>query len=1171
MPSSTFARGGLRVMHPSSYAAHQTQPGRRGRSLPGDPSTAGEGDPAAQQLLDALQDKGFTKVDWVELEPAATRALGPKETRRPPRRGKVAIDVDLKGNEDAVVLVEQDGYYTWQLPVRDSAGPGERSRDLGVGPRTAHFEFTVAPARPAAVARADRGLGPGLAIGAIRAFVLRFAAPALTRAVIKKLEEHVHPGLIRLAGPDPSAWTRIGDVSAIALPTARTPRILLFVHGTFSSTLGGFAALASQPAGAAFLQAALDTYDAVLGYDHRTLSVDPKANAAEIGTVLKGLGGSPASVDIICHSRGGLTTRSLVEEVLPGSGWGGSVDRVIFVAATNGGTHLADAKRWTEFVNLYTNLIAAAARAGAALGAAPVAVVVGEVVAGLGALVKYLASYAVKEDGVPGLAAMTPDGRFVREINSAQPGQPAAPTPWFVVSSNFHVELFGDRHEPAEFPRALVERLKEGAIDQIFKADNDLVVDTSSMSAIDLPGGGGFVLDTLAYGTNPRVYHNNYFNQPETAAALTDWLLKRLDTHTTSAPGGGRGLPAPAPSRPPSTRAKPPEAVPGERVEALPDEAVTGSVEPRGIEVEERDLPPRDAGPQAGVDRPRGVKRNGGGRSGRRSLRRSGEISDRIPVTGGGAPTTGEGADAGAEAGGVAAEAGGAAAEAADVARAKAFLRAEMPQRVQVGSEAKVRVRLSRKEIEEAAGVATGVATLMVAAERPLTVQVVPKLNAIVSGLDTDQIGLPAGGGTSELSFTVTPTQPGPFAVMVLVREGFTPMANLRLDATAVTKVAAPRTPRLASASVEVDGERVEALERVPWLEIHESERDGDTVFTYTLRSADLDLLDTYESPPLHDRAGFVADLFQEIEQSWVDHSDEPKVFMQRLQDIGSSLFEQLFPEELQAVLWKNRNRLAEMILVADEPYIPWELVHLKPPKGPRQSKPLFLGQLGLVRWEPVGWPRSTLRARSGRVFALCPTYLDPAFSGTDTSAEQQFLVQKLAASLLKGERDLRSLLRRGGFDLLHFAGHGLADGTDIANAKIVLGGRRTRQGEVIAQYLTSTAVAENANLRGEDGNGPLVVLNACQVGRGGRQLSTLGGFANAFLSAGAAAFVSSVWSIGDRPATEFVTTLYTELLSGKTIGAAAVAARERARKAGDATWLAYVVYARPDARLNTA
>jgi hypothetical protein len=1154
VPSTAFARGGLRVTHPSSYAAHAAHPGRRGRSLPGLPGTEGEGDPSAQPLLEALQDKGFTKVDWVELAPAPSRDLGRTPAR--PRRGKVSIEVDLKGSEDAVVLVEQDGYYTWQLPVRDSSGPGERSRDLGVGPRTARFEFSVAPSRPP-TGRAERGLLTGLATGPVRAFVLRFAAPALTRAVIKKLEEHVRPGLIRLTAPDATTWARVDDTGSISLPTDRAPRILLFVHGTFSSTVSGFAALAGTPAGAAFLRRALDTYDAVLGYDHRTLSVDPKANAQEIATVLTGLAGQRAGVDIICHSRGGLTTRSLVEEVLPTSGWGGSVDRVVFVAATNGGTHLADAKRWTELVNLYTNMVAAAARAAAVLGAAPVGLVVGEVVAGLGALVKYLASYVVTQDGVPGLAAMTPDGRFVREINTAQPGQPTGRTPWFVVSSNFHVRLFGDRHEPPEFPRALVERLKEGAVDQIFKDDNDLVVDTASMSAIDLPGGGGFVLDTLAFGTNARVYHNNYFGQPETAAALSDWLLERRDAHATSQ--GSRDISPPVSARPPLSHAEPPERPPGvvlppaapdedlaevQPAEEEPAEEGLAAGEPVGEPVGEpaaepagdRDLPPR-------TDRPTGAVPPPAPR----------DIADPGPVTAGGAATD-DMADG-----------------LADVPRAKAFLRAEIPQRVEVGTEAMVRVRLSRREIEAAAGMVTGAATLMAAPDRPLTVQVIPKLNAVVSGLDADQIALPAGGGTSELTFAVIPTQTGPFAVIVVVREGFTPMATLRLDAQAVASAARSRRHRMATASVAMEGERVEALEQVPWLEIHESERAGATVFTYLIRSASLELLDTFESPPLHDRAGFVAELFRQVEQGWVDHSSRPKVFLQRLQDIGSSLFEQLFPEELQRVLWTNRNRLRQMILVSDEPYIPWELVHLKPPQGPRQSKPFFLGQLGLVRWQPVGWPRSTLQARSGRVFALCPTYLDPALAGTDTTAEREFLAEKLSAAFLKGERDLRSLLRRGDFDLLHFAGHGLAEGSDIASAKIVLGGRRTRRGQVDPQYLTSTAVAENAKLRSASGEGPLVVLNACQLGRGGRQLSTLGGFADAFLAAGAAAFVSSVWSIGDRPATEFVTAFYTELLAGKTIGEAALTARERAREAGDATWLAYVVYARPDARLSTA
>ena len=84
-------------------------------------------------------------------------------------------------------------------------------------------------------------------------------------------------------------------------------------------------------------------------------------------------------------------------------------------------------------------------------------------------------------------------GTSSREINKTQPGQPGPGTNWYVVSSNFHVELFDDHHNPPEFPEELVVKLKEGFVDQLFKGDNDLVVDTASMSAIDLPEGGGFV------------------------------------------------------------------------------------------------------------------------------------------------------------------------------------------------------------------------------------------------------------------------------------------------------------------------------------------------------------------------------------------------------------------------------------------------------------------------------------------------------------------------------------------------------------------------------------------------------------------------------------------------------------------------------------------------------
>jgi hypothetical protein len=119
---------------------------------------------------------------------------------------------------------------------------------------------------------------------------------------------------------------------------------------------------------------------------------------------------------------------------------------------------------------------------------------------------------------------MEPDGAFITGINGMQPDQPAAGTPWHVISSDFEVTLLDDGHEPPELPRGLVVRLADGLVDRLMGTTNDLVVDTASMSAVDLPSGGGFIKDSLSFGTNGAVHHLNYFIQPRTCDTLRSWL-----------------------------------------------------------------------------------------------------------------------------------------------------------------------------------------------------------------------------------------------------------------------------------------------------------------------------------------------------------------------------------------------------------------------------------------------------------------------------------------------------------------------------------------------------------------------------------------------------------------------------------------------------------------------
>lgn len=1105
MPSTSFAGGALRVTTPPSYAATQVSV-EADRSLPGEPGFEVAAGRAA--LLSALHDVDLEVVQRVDLSPRATRDLD--GTAPSNRVGTVRLDVDVPPGEDAVVLLEHDGVYSWHLPV-NRVDPSERARTRDLGPRTARFEIDVQPVRtarrrtraleePAGPAESTRGLLGDLVQGAAQAIVFRFAASALLKTAVKQMEAHVRPGLVRITGGDVTMWTPFEQLVELDLPKDRPVRILLFVHGTFSSTAGAFAPLALTPGAEGFVDTLVSAYDAVIGFDHKTLTLDPTANAMDLlARLASHRPGAGLVIDIVTHSRGGLVTRAFAEDVLPTSDWAGTVDRVVFVAATNGGTHLADPKRWSDLVDVYTNLAAVGAGTMALLpGGAPVGVVVGAVVKGIGAFVKYLVSYAAKGDEVPGLKAMMPDGPFVKRINEEQPGQPAAGTSWYVVSSNFHVELFDDHHNPPEFPRELVAQLKEGFMDQIFKADNDLVVDTASMAAIGLPG-GGFVKDSLELGTNEVVYHTNYFGQLRVIEAIAGWLPLGM-----GAGGGEREI---------------------EMAERRPEAAE------RGLEMAE---PPPAAPPPLPLE----VAEEGG----RRATAAPPEVEPGEPHE--------------------------------QVAEATvAQLGAEMPAAVLADEEFTLSVRLARSALQPSTGTVHTEQEVHVDAERPVTVELYGKENATVADPHTKVFGLPSGDWTSELTFAVRAIASGPVVLTVVVRQGWVPVATLTLEGTALpadaTAFVGPGGTVKAVVHTGIDAPELDGL---PCLDIVECRLpSGDRVYHYAVRLVRGETARTFTSLPVRDRDGFVKDRITAVEAILRDAGMTEVERFSALQDIGTQLFDQFFPEAMQDYLWAHRDEIGDLIVYTDEPFVPWELVHLKPARGKRGKKPRFLAQGGLVRWQLGSFPPRSMRVRRGRARSICPVYADPMFDNREGVLEQEFLVERFGAKPVTATpRGVEQILRSGRFDLLHFSGHGAARSDDIADARVLLKGRK-RGRSVEPQYLSATAVSQNVNWTGSRDGGPLVVLNACQTGRSGELHTTVGGFAKAFLDAGAAAFVSCLWSVREQPARTFVETLYEQLLAGQTMAAASSAARRAARDAGDPTWLAFVVYARPDAVLATA
>ena len=1027
MPVRTFAQGDLWVSYPATL---DVRDGTRVRNR----SIAPEGVDTGL-IEEVLGDGGFELVTQLMVRPNRARAalpIGDGDLSE-----KLDLEVKLRADEQAVVLMDRGGLLSWQVPQR-------RDRALGDGRASATFE--VEP-RPPGGGHADRGL-----VDDVRAFVLRFSAPIITGAAIELLEAGVDEGLVHVTSTDPKSWVRVESLSEVRLPAGGAPRILLFVHGTFSSTVGGFGSLTTD-AGTEFLERAIESYDAVIGFDHRTLSVDPLANASALLKHLSVPRADGAVVDVISHSRGGLVVRSLVERLLPTANWSGSINRIVFVGVPNAGTNFAEPVRWSKLVDVYTNLLLASTPLGNdVLAKAIASCAIGNV----GTLVKYLAAYATEGNGVPGLAAMQPDGEFIVDLNRAQLGQPEPGQPWFVIGSDFHA---------AEGQSKL--RVIEGIVDDLLDEPNDLVVDTKSMAAIDTTS-GDHVRHALDFGTNSSVYHTNYFAQRDVAEAIQSWLFP------TAAPARDREF---------------------------------------GLDLD-------------------------------------GAVGIRVDGGGAGAPAPPPAP--------------------APARRTKAHVLAEMPGDLVVDQPATVRVLLARKRIKVSAGAVSGDATIEVDDDEVLTVEVVPKRNVTVQGRRTARFRLPLDDGLSELPFVVKPSSTGPVEVRIIVRRSPTDIvATVTLKADAHELDGAARNQAVVRAQVETAAATSVDLKDAVWLEISELERPGYVQFRYELRlPGEADSL-KYTSRRLHDRVTYVANLFRGIEDEWTQNGDRPKRFTSYLQEQGANLFEQLFPLKLQEKLWEKRDQLKGILLLADEPYFPWELVHLKQPGKVLQQKQRFLGQYGLIRWQFLPFPaKPELRRRRGRVYSLCPNYVDPALVLEENQAEAAYLKRKLGATAVPATPpEVRELLRNRQVDILHFSGHGQASPGDVSDARILLGGRIAGN-KFKREYLSANTVEQRARLTGQDGTGPLVVLNACQVGISGVELSSLGGFARAFLEAGAQAFVSCLWSVKEQPSRIFVETLYNRLVEGDSISEAAVRARTAAHSPDDpATWLGFVIYARPDAK----
>ena len=403
-----------------------------------------------------------------------------------PRRGFVRSAPTRHG---VLALTRRDGVLRWESPAAAGGfGPGRASR------------ATVAPG------------------AVVRQFVFEKLPPSEVRQALSALDLKLTP---LHAGQPLRELRGLTPDQHVAFPSARHPelagkRVLMLIHGTFSKGDMFREEFLAAPAdaGGQLLAAARKRYDFVLTFDHATVGVSPALNAFDLAALLKA---APAAIDVVAHSRGGLVTRWWFE---------GFADpatrlRAVLVGSPLGGTSLAAPARVRSALNLISNVAEVLQTAAGAAAALPLMTAAG-VLMGIFRSVTGLASHTPLIDAalamVPGLDAQSRAGTN-GEIARLRQNTGRAGLQYFSVCSNFVPQSPGWAFW-RYFVRPL-EHLGHVGADLVFEGQNDLVVDTSSMTEladdVTLP-----VKRVLDFGTSATVHHTNYFRQAKTIQFIRD-------------------------------------------------------------------------------------------------------------------------------------------------------------------------------------------------------------------------------------------------------------------------------------------------------------------------------------------------------------------------------------------------------------------------------------------------------------------------------------------------------------------------------------------------------------------------------------------------------------------------------------------------------------------------
>jgi hypothetical protein len=275
--------------------------------------------------------------------------------------------------------------------------------------------------------------------------------------------------------------------------------------------------------------------------------------------------------------------------------------------------------------------------------------------------------------------------------------------------------------------------------------------------------------------------------------------------------------------------------------------------------------------------------------------------------------------------------------------------------------------------------------------------------------------------------------------------------------------------------------------------------------------------------------------------------------------------------------------RLARILLLTDECFIPWELTLLEP--APNAARAPFLGaQFAVSRWihgeadVPVP-PPATLAVSNLAV--VLGNYDASSLAALPHAKEESDALQSQAVStptrfphvtsvnaspealvdLLNGK--LPSESGTIAPEMVHFACHGEVLGSGVSKRSVLY----MSDGSALSEMLfVASSLGKSTK--------SFLFMNACQVGVGGDELGQYAGFPGMAIGAGFSGFVGPLWSVNDQIAKGIALDFYKCALGADGSAPRAVAdvladmrsqyASEPDPKKRQSTWLAYVHYGHP-------